>query len=321
MKFKKIYLLFFLLILITSSLIAEPIFIKELPVKVYISFDKPYYAMDEEIPLNIEVQNKGNESILLYLEAFKLDNFDIKILNLKDASPVQRDDTYIEELKSSSPELFHPRSFQLYPDEIYKVEVDINKEFKFKEDGRYKIIVEFKPYPMKGGEDIKFVSNPIYLDLKPSEQMRKEQEIIEQINKREEEKVYTPEGTIQFMLDSKIRGDFVNYYRYQNLDKIIQKYDEFKNLYNDASLNMKEDIIEKFKKWDMNRKDRKIPSIAGYKILDVYQSFEKDEATVKCQITYKKPAIFPTYIYQFYLKRQGKKWIVDDFDVINYVKK
>jgi len=321
MKFKKIYLLFFLLILITSSLIAEPIFIKELPVKVYISFDKPYYAMDEEIPLNIEVQNKGNESILLYLEAFKLDNFDIKILNLKDASPVQRDDTYIEELKSSSPELFHPRSFQLYPDEIYKVEVDINKEFKFKEDGRYKIIVEFKPYPMKGGEDIKFVSNPIYLDLKPSEQMRIEQEIIEQINKREEEKVYTPEGTIQFMLDSKIRGDFVNYYRYQNLDKIIQKYDEFKNLYNDASLNMKEDIIEKFKKWDMNRKDRKIPSIAGYKILDVYQSFEKDEATVKCQITYKKPAIFPTYIYQFYLKRQGKKWIVDDFDVINYVKK
>ncbi len=314
-------MLFFLLILITSSLIAEPIFIKELPVKVYISFDKPYYAMDEEIPLNIEVQNKGNESILLYLEAFKLDNFDIKILNLKDASPVQRDDTYIEELKSSSPELFHPRSFQLYPDEIYKVEVDINKEFKFKEDGRYKIIVEFKPYPMKGGEDIKFVSNPIYLDLKPSEQMRKEQEIIEQINKREEEKVYTPEGTIQFMLDSKIRGDFVNYYRYQNLDKIIQKYDEFKNLYNDASLNMKEDIIEKFKKWDMNRKDRKIPSIAGYKILDVYQSFEKDEATVKCQITYKKPAIFPTYIYQFYLKRQGKKWIVDDFDVINYVKK
>ncbi len=314
-------MLFFLLILITSSLIAEPIFIKELPVKVYISFDKPYYAMDEEIPLNIEVQNKGNESILLYLEAFKLDNFDIKILNLKDASPVQRDDTYIEELKSSSPELFHPRSFQLYPDEIYKVEVDINKEFKFKEDGRYKIIVEFKPYPMKGGEDIKFVSNPIYLDLKPSEQMRIEQEIIEQINKREEEKVYTPEGTIQFMLDSKIRGDFVNYYRYQNLDKIIQKYDEFKNLYNDASLNMKEDIIEKFKKWDMNRKDRKIPSIAGYKILDVYQSFEKDEATVKCQITYKKPAIFPTYIYQFYLKRQGKKWIVDDFDVINYVKK
>lgn len=295
----------------------EPVYIKDLPVEVYISFDKPSYRLDEDISLKIELKNRGPDKILIYLSAYKFENFTINILNLKNASSVPLKKIDISSLKRAEPEIFIPREIHLYPDEIYKVQIDIEDYFELKEPGRYKITVEFNPYPMQKDSDIKFISNPVYLILEPSLKQQIEAEIIREIKEREERKVYTPEGMIRFMLDSKIRGDAENYFLYQNLGTIILKYARFKDRYLNASETMKKEIIEEFKKWLMSQKEMQIEE---YKILEVHQSFEKQTATVKCKIRYKPPSIFRTYIYEFYLIKKGIKWILNDFEVLAYLK-
>ncbi len=316
MSRKYVYLLLFFSLL-ASILIGEPIYIKDLPIKVYISFDKQSYRLDEDITLKIEVKNRGIDKILIYLSGYKLENFNINILNLKNASLVKKKNKNINSLKKINSEIFAIREIQLYPDETYKIELDLEDYFELQEPGRYKITADFNPYPMNKASDIKFTSNPVYLILKPSLKRQIESEIKKEIKEREDRKVYTPEGMIKFMLDSKIRGDYESYYLYQNLDSIILKYDKFKTNYLKASETKKRDIIKEFKEWDIKRKDMQIEE---YEILEVYQSFKDQTATVKCRIKYKPPAIFRTYIYEFYLVKKGIKWILNDFEVLTYLK-
>ncbi|MBN1897644.1 MAG: hypothetical protein JW827_02620 [Spirochaetes bacterium] len=313
----KILSLIFMIGLMVTPVSAAVVYIKDLPVKVYISFDKQSYRLDEDITLNIEIKNTGADRILLYLAGYKKENFKVKLINLKNASLIEEKDPGEEDLKRFNPELFSPRDIFLYPDESYKTGIDLEDFYQLSEAGRYKIMVSFNPYPMKK-DYIQFESNPVYIEIKPTLKNQIETEIINEIVKREESRLYTPAGMVQFMLDSKVRGDKDNYYLYQDLDRIIMNYDPYKEKYLKASDTMKKDIIEEFKKWDINRVDRQI---AEYKIMDVFESFEDNTAIVKVMINYKPPAVFQRYVYQFNLEKKGIKWILKDMDVLTHLKK
>jgi len=77
------------------------------------------------------------------------------------------------------------------------------------------------------------------------------------------------------------------------------------------------EIIEEFKEWVKNRKEK---VIGEYKILTVDHSYEKKTCIVTCKVKYKKPTLYRTYFYIYNLHQEGIKWILDDIDVINYSK-
>jgi hypothetical protein len=306
--------IFCFFIVLASNLLSQ-LYIDDLPLKIYISILKQNYRLDEDIKLQIEVRNEGSKPVFIYPAGYKLLNFEIKILNLKNAEILEKLNPDITELKNQNPYLFIPKELELYPDEIYKVELNLNEYYKIEESGRYKITVSFKPYI--DNENIKFNSNPIYLNILPTERQRMEQEIVLALKKEEEAKSYTPYSLIKFLLDSKIKGDWNNYFLYQNLDSIILKYPKFSEKYLKASDEMKKDIIEEFKKYEIERPDNKIEE---YSIEEIKESFKELKATVRCKIKYKKPAVFQNYVYEFYLVKKGNKWFVQDFEVINYEK-
>ncbi len=302
--------IFILLLLVKNNYAQIPI--KDvLPVKVYISISDNIYHINDNIYLNIEVINKSSEPITFIKSDNKLENFKIYLLNLKNASLVPQKILYenIKYLKN--------REFTLFPDEIYKVRINLQDIFTIKEEGRYRIKVEFDPYPSYKESHTLYLSNPLYINIKPAIKELKEKFIIEKLRKEEEMKSYTPEGAIKFMLDAARIRNWNNYFLYQNLGSIILKYDNFRDRYLKASDVMKKGVIEEFKEYIKNRKDRYIES---YKILGVNIDYQNNKSVVKCRITYLPPAVRRNFIYLFYLKKEKNKWILYDLEALTYLK-
>ncbi len=308
----KLLNLFFIWSLILTNISNAEISIKTiLPIKIFISIADNIYRTDDDIILNIEVNNLSSEPISFYKSDNKLNNFRINILNLNNASLLDMKDI-------SYSDAFNKREFTLFPDEVYKVKLNLKDYFQFPKEGRYKIKVEFDPYLNKSIIYTKYISNPIYLNLKPSLRKEQEDQYIADLIKKEKEKTYTPEETIKAMLDARKKHDWKNYFRYQNLNKIILQNDIFKKKFLNASNAMKKKLIKAYKNYIKARKDYEIES---YEITLVTHSYTRHESTVECTIFYKKPAIYRAYSYIFKLKQKGNKWIIDDYDTKSYIKR
>ncbi len=277
--------------------------------KVKITLPATRFRMGDEIPLEIYVYNTTQDSVEFTVSYNKEKNFIPEILYLKDATLLQpelisREDNIL---------LGEERKITLLPDEKFGETLDLNEYFKFPGRGRYKVIVRFKcQFGVEGEKE--FISNPVYFYLLPSLKDEREERAIKKALEAEEKKAYTPESTIRYMLEARMRGDFESFFRYQQLETVILQIDEFKKKYQKASPMKKKEIIEEYKKWEMKREDMKIES---FEILEVHQFYAKNKATVICRINYKPPAIYHSYVYIYKLYKKGNKWIVYDYNVIS----
>ena len=102
--------------------------------------------------------------------------------------------------------------------------------------GRYKIAIDFDPFPKDKKRHKSILSNPIFLKLKDRVVDEEYKDIIKRLKDKEEKKIYKPKGTVDFMLKSYMRGDWDNYFRYQDLDKVILQYNHFKHKKNAKSI-------------------------------------------------------------------------------------
>lgn len=293
---------------------------QNLNLKVNISFDRERYRIGEATELNIEISNLHDDVVLFYTSPYKLNNFKIKILDLQQGEELEEQYSKLVELnnlKQEKPELFILKETRLYPDEILKVKIDLQEYFEFKKPGRYKIEVEFNPFPYQDNDRYLLISHPVYLQLDKSRIQRDYDDIVEKLRSIEEAKSYSPDGTIQFMLEAYQRKDWNDYFLYQNLRTILLQYEPFKSRFMRSSENRREKIIEEFKNWMINQKNKELEN---YQILEFNQSNVENKSYVKCKIKYRKPAEFNTYYYQYTLHKEGIKWIVDDVEVLSYSK-
>lgn len=316
---KKHIILIFIIFLM-NILHAENLFVQNFDLKVNISFEKEKYRIGEDIFLNVEVINNQDDAVKFYTSPYKLNNIKIQILNLKQGEVVEEKYSKILEinnLKQDKPELFIFNNRTLYPDEVLKYKINLPDYFDFLEDGRYKIQIQFDPFPNVKTEHKIFLSNYVYLLLDKSIVDQGYQNIIMELKQKEEKKFYLPQETIEFMLKAYMHKDWDDYFLYQDLNKVIMQYEQFSKRYVQASDIMKQQIIEEYKNWVMTQKNKEIED---YQLLDVFQSYEKDKSIVKCKVRYKKPAFNRTFYYQYTLYRDGNKWKVDEIEVLNYSK-
>ncbi len=296
--------------------------IKDLDLKAYISLDKENYRLGEDIYLSVEIINQSSDYVEFDTSAYKLNNSKLLVRNLQTGELLEEKYSKIikdNKLKASRPELFKLNKTALYTDEILKFKLNLPEYFEFNEMGRYKVFIEFDPFPANSKKHKIHISNPIYLILKDRLMDEEYKELVNYLKETEEKKRYTPNGAIDFMLESYKNGDWENYFRYQDLDKIILQYHQFRDKYQKASSIMKKKIIGDFKKWVMEREEKEIKE---YEILNIDHSYKDKTSVVKCRITYKKPALYRSYIYEFNLYQNGIKWwTVNDISVITYSKK
>jgi len=316
-------LLLFIIIIFTyyNLLIGESnILSKNINLKVYISFTQDIFRINDDINLYIEVYNLSDEPVTFKVSHYKLNNIKITVYNLQNGEIMEMRPErlkYDKELKTFKPEQFTLNVKTLYPDEIYKFKINLTEYFDFKKPGKYKIKINFDPFPNIKYPHKVFISNPVTIELKEPLIVETYKKLIQELKEKEEQTLRDPKSTIEFMLNAYMQKDWKNYFLYQNLDTIILKYNQFKNKYLKASPAMKKEIISEFKNWIINRKNREMEE---YQIKNVNHSYTEKKAVVECLIKFKKPATFRSFLYKFYLHQQGIKWIVDDLDVIVYYK-
>ncbi len=316
-------IIFFTVLIFFSNIHAQEnrLLIQDLDLKAYISLDREQYRIGDDIYLNVEMINQTSDAVKFYSSPYKLNNIKLQVLNLQDGNLLEERYNKIVEnnkLRQERPELFKLKEKTLYPDEVLKFKINLPEYFQFKDQGRYKIRIEFDPFPSCTRAHKIFISNPLFLILKDSIIDEEYKDLIFKLKELEEKRRYTPEGTIKFMLDSYKSGDWESYYLYQNLDTVILQYDVFKDKFLKASKVMKKKVISDFKQWNITRKNRKIDT---FKILDVYHSYKNKSSIVKCRVKYRAPAVYKNFIYKYKLLQKGIKWIVVDIDVHTYSKK
>ncbi|MBU1077792.1 MAG: hypothetical protein KKH98_10900 [Spirochaetes bacterium] len=294
--------------------------VNDLELKAFLSLDREQYRIEEDIYLNVEVMNTSEDPVSFYVSPYKLNNVKLYILNLQNGLILDEKYSRILEnndLKKEKPELFEYTTKTLYPDEVYKFRINLPEYFDLPEPGRYKVKLEFDPFANSTLPHKIMISNPLFFVLKDSIKDEAFNNMILSLKKIEEEKTYTPQGTIEFMLNAYQKGNWDGYFLYQDLNAVIMQYDKFRDRYLKASTVMKQKIISEFKEWIMSRPEKEIEK---YDILDVYHSLTDKSSVVKCKVTYKSPALFKTYIYKYKLIQKGVKWIVVDIDVQTYSK-
>lgn len=318
---KKILLILsFLLIGIVLSADENRLLVRDHDLKAVISFDREKYRIGEETVMNVEILNLENEAVNFYTSPYKLNNIRINLLDLQKGETLEEKYSRLVEIsrmKEEKPELFRTEQKRLYPDEVLKFRIDLQEYFEFAEPGRYKVRVEFDPFPGMPEEHRVIISNPVYLRLEKSPARKEVDDLIHELSKIEEAKSYTPDGTVRFMLDAYGRKDWANYFLYQDLSTLILQYAPFRQRFLTASESLRAGITAEFKNWFMNQKNR---DLENYTVLEFSQSNEENRASVRCRVKYKKPAEFNTFYYLYWLRREGVKWIVYDVEVISYSK-
>jgi len=321
---RRVVLILFILVFCVIYAHAEEsrLLVQDLDLKVYISLDHEIYRIDKDIYLFIEVMNRSSGPVQFITSPYKLNNVKMEIKNLQTGELVEEKYSKImkdNDMKNLRPELFNFNKTTLYPDEILKFKINLPEYYIFSQPGQYKITVHYDPFPDNAAPHTILPSNSLYLILKESQLDEDYKDLMNYLKKKEEEKSYTPEEALKFILDTYMQENWKNHFLYINLDSIIKRYDEFKDRYKNASMPLKKEIIEDFKEWWKKRQDMKIDY---YKILKVNKIYEEDNNTcqIECKVKYKMPAIYRTYYYIYTLKQKGIKWFLEDIQVKSYSK-
>ena len=209
----KKHIIAFLLLTCITGINAQDnrLFIKDLDLKVYISLENEHYRIGEDIYLYVEIVNQSDDPVEFDTSPYKLNNTKLFVKNLQTGELLEERYSKIVEnnnLKKERPELFKLKKTVLYTDEILKFKINLPEYFEFDKFGRYKITIKFDPFPAYTIKHKNFTSNPLYLALKDRLIDEEYKELVKLLNEIEEQKRYTPKGTIEFILNSYIKEDW-----------------------------------------------------------------------------------------------------------------
>lgn len=282
-----------------QSDLINPVFEDSYPVKFILSLNQQNYTFGESIPVKLTLKNLSKEVQIIPCPAESSFVFDFMIYD-------NTRELVIKKLKSLNlrDELKEERNIKLYPDEEFTVTVDLNNWYDFKTHGRHLIQGWF--YDKRLNK--KIWSNPVFINLKPDRVILKHLEIEDKLIKEEEERVMTPEGTVNFFLESMKIKDWEGVFRYINWDKIVLLFEPYDNLYKQAlSSEEKENIISELKSYL-----KKIPeynNLTEYKIQNIVFPADPDERIVYAYVRYNR-MMPPAYLNKYNLRRRGNKWYI-----------
>lgn len=287
----------------------------EQELKLYISTVKAYFVIGDSIPVSFKIKNISDKEIELNIQPAAYDSFKIYIYDDLNSQKKCRhwcvDANNRLKMEQNKPELFEYRSIVLYPGESFSVNIDLSKWYDIDNPGYYKIYANFFPESQINNKEFKIISNILNLIVRPSDKMVriKQKRLMEQ--KRKEEILSTPEGTINNMLFAKKNKLWEDYFKCLDIDSVIVNYKEFKHKYENTAQDYKYRVIDNFKNWYKKSNDS---HIINYKIKGILFS---DNQNIRDIITeeYLGPKTYPgTYQYTYRLIRKGKRWFVSSIN-------
>lgn len=270
---------------------------------------KQNYTVEETIPVKITVKNISTEPQTITSLPEPAYSYDIRILD-SDRNLIIRKEAYQDYMRSSVKDLLkNDRLVTLYPGEEFSVTVDLNLWYSLTNMGRYLVQVSFKD--KESGKQV--LSNPLYINLKPSGRIVARLQIEEQLEEEERLTTMTPEGTVEYLLNAMKEKDWESHFKYIEQPKYVKAFAPFGQDFIDAKTEEDRDaVLAKFRTWYS-----KVPeynNMERFKIQNIVFQDDPRERIVYCYVGYSKKLRSNDFLYTFYLRQKGNKWYLTNVE-------
>ena len=276
-------------------------------IRFVISADQQSYTVGQPILVNVTIRNTGIEPITIqaYGEPFLSYQFSIydSYRNLiSNKIPFQHFQTNL--LK---PELQKEREITLFPNEAFSTKINLNTWMNLTNQGRYLIQANFMYNKQK------IFSTPLFITLKPSKKIIAHLKMEEIYKEREAKRTFTPQGTVEFILNAEKNKDWESFFKYLDLEKLVLIYKPYSQLYKKAFKSTKKaSIINDFKTWLKNQPETQ--NLEAYKLQNIVFTDNPKQRIIYCYVRYSKKVIPNNYLYKYSLKQKGNKWYLRNIE-------
>lgn len=289
-------------------------------VTAWMLFSKTTFYSGESITFDIIIKNISEEPIDLVLSDALYDNFNFEVRTLQNQVVDKKDfwQILIRDAQLGSNDDLNYRTLTLFPDEQYAKTIHLNEFYQLNEEGGYIIRADFYPSPRFSHEVNPIAVSTAQINIRESDQVMAADRIRAIQLQEEEELVLTPQDTIEFMLRSKMMGDWDNYFKYIDLNRLIQSNDfiEYQERYLSRPPSERPYVIDEFKQYLKTYLSEDIESFEIFRTV-----IEPDLALVYCDIHYSFVANYElrqvrlTREYTFKLYKKNNRWFVYSFTV------
>jgi len=290
--------------------IANPFFVE-------IRLMREVYRMNRGLLVYVSVINRSNKKVEIEVGKQLFHNFRFRVTTLKNIE-VKKRKSYLLDLIRDSSKISETRKIILAPNERYGTVIDIGKRFRLNNPERYRISCKFYRTPYRSVYDEAFLSNSMRFSLKPPAV------IVQAVDKWRDRNVkklwnrLTPGETVDFVLNSRRAGRWTEYFRYMDLNKLINIFDIYKKRYDAIAIDKKGSVMRDFRDFLKTFPAKQIKSHFVKKVIVL-----KDEKTlnktaeVECRIVYKKKRLIEHKTYFFSLYKEFDKWYIYKYYVVN----
>ncbi len=278
--------------------------------RVFIKVHKVIYEQQEPVFIRFFVKNQERKNIDLKIAAMDFLNFTFTVKNLKNQMIGERNTFYLYKRRNSDNRNY--RTIRLAPGDIYGKTIDISKLFRLDKIGYYIIQGYFYPVPY-GFHDINhYPSNKIRIQIRYG---KRRMRVARELKKRmmhDLQRKRSPYETIEFILNSKLRKNWKHFFRYIDLDRLIEIYPDYYKQYRDVRPSKRIAVLNKFKEYLKNYLEEQMVAHEVYRTI-----INREDAKVFTNIIYRYRGSKFKKRYVFRLYRRGKYWYLYHFYVMN----
>lgn len=275
----------------------------------YIEAYQQTYTVGKPVLIRISLRNTGSEPVEItqfpdpwFSFRFHIFDSDRTMLSMLPGLNTRDENVH----KS---ELLYRRTILLYPGEEVSQKIDLNNWYSFSNMGRHIIQCVFRDQD----HDRELTSNPLFLQFKPGERIIAALRLEEEIRTREQNKTYTPEGTVEYILKSFHEKDWESAFRYIDFNTFIEtSFQPWDDLFREARDPERKDlVITRFQEWF---KESEAVRVAGYKIQNIVFPERSDERVIHCYVQLEPGVVPNTYLNTYYLRQKGNKWYLRKYE-------
>lgn len=316
-RFEAVGFLWLALLLLPQGAAAEGATLSGPKLEMRVQLLNEIYRMNRPLPVHVEVINRDNRPVTLYLGNNLLHNFRFRVRTLQNVTVKDRI-AYQLKLEDSRNQPVKTRTMVLQPGEKYGRVVNLTPRKLLVKPDRYQVTGYFYLRPQRTDADRKFISNSLRFSLKPpaavdSVVVAKRRQRLQALDRR-----LTAGETVDFMIRAKRRRDWKNYFRFMDLKQLVKFFHNFSGKYADAVFSKKPAVLNDFKEFL-----KKFPAEQITRHFVQQVTITRDEQTldetakVQCLIVYRDGRLLEKKIYHFSLYRQLDRWYVSGYYVVN----
>jgi hypothetical protein len=278
-------------------------------------YDRKVYFLGDEVQIEAVIENTTPQTMRFKIADNRFFNLDFDVRTTTNLA-LSHARQFITERSSDQPVFF--REVSLEPGEKYSIVVDLGRFASLAEPGQFVLQAVFYPELYRGPQSAVVRSNRLSLNVKPPAVTAEEKAKVEaETGALIARAPLPPDEVVAATIQARQKSQWERFYLYLDLESLLRKNPEKDRIFRKSSDDAQRKMIESFKE-ELRRStiDQEISLIpSSFEIQKT--TYSASEGTVLVREKFRYPDYTEVKLYTYHLKRDGRFWIIEDYEIRN----